>query len=371
VTKPVVLVTGAGGFIGGWVAEALHLAGWQVRAGISRWMGASRIARFPLAIVQCNVMDAASLDGALKGVDVVVHCARGPNEDDDVAKSGTRLLVQRAKLAGAKKMIFTSSVAVYGDAVGIIEEDTPPVGVMSAYGNSKLVAESTCDELASDDFPIVGIRPTLVYGPFSQQWSAPFIARFASGRWAALGDRGEGKCNLVYVGDLVRMIRFMIDNDTGRFAVFNGNGPEAPTWNSYLERFNDALGFPPLAPPDASLALKVAIRRPVRKLGKYLLANHRGLLTAVAARSPRIKTAMKKAEEDLRLRPNDDEMARFATDVTYSMDRAARIGFMPQTSVDEGIAMTAEWARDIGLVGGRQSAASPNRFRNIAAASGN
>ena len=64
---------------------------------------------------------------------------------------------------------------------------------------------------------------------------------------------------------------------------------------------------------------------------------------------------MKKAEEDLRLRPNDDEMNRFATDVTYSMDRAARAGFVPSTSVDEGIAMTAEWARDIGLVNERQS----------------
>jgi nucleoside-diphosphate-sugar epimerase len=350
VTKPVVLVTGAGGFIGGWVAEALHLSGWDVRAGISRWMSASRIARFPLTIVQCNVMDQASLDNALRGVDVVVHCARGPDEDDEVAKSGTRLLVERAKLAGAKKMVFTSSVAVYGDAVGAIGEDTTPVGIMSAYGNSKRVAEALCDELATDEFPIVGIRPTLVYGPVSQQWSLPYVARFASGRWSALGDRGEGKCNLVYVGDLVRMIRFMIENDTGRFAVFNGNGPEVPTWNSYLERFNAALGFPPLARPDPSLGLKVALRRPVRKVGKYLLANHRELLVAVAARSPKIKSAMKKAEEDLRLRPNDDEMNRFATDVTYSMDRAAGVGFIPQTSVDDGIAMTAEWARDIGLV---------------------
>ncbi len=47
VTKPVVLVTGAGGFIGGWVAEALHLSGWDVRAGISRWMSASRIRAVP------------------------------------------------------------------------------------------------------------------------------------------------------------------------------------------------------------------------------------------------------------------------------------------------------------------------------------
>ena len=195
---------------------------------------------------------------------------------------------------------------------------------MTDYGNSKRVAEAICDELASDDLPIVGIRPTLVYGPFSQQWSAPYITRFASGRWTALGDRGEGKCNLVYVGDLVRMIRFMIENDTGRYAVFNGNGPEVASWNSYLERFNAALGFPPLAAPDPSLGLKVAMRRPVRKVGKYLLANHRDLLVAVATRSPQLKTAMKKAEEDLRLRPNDDEMERFATDVTYSMDRAAK-----------------------------------------------
>jgi nucleoside-diphosphate-sugar epimerase len=350
-TKPVVLVTGAGGFIGGWVAEALHLSGWRVKAGISRWMSAARIARFPLEIVQCDVMKEASLDEALKGIDVVVHCARGPEEDDAVTKAGTRLLIERARLAGVRKLVFTSSVAVYGDAMGLIGEDTPaPAGTVTAYGNSKRIAEAVCDELATDDFPIVGIRPTLVYGPFSQQWSAPFIARFASGRWTALGGRGEGRCNLVYVGDLVRMIRHMIETDTGRFAVFNGNGPEVPSWNSYLERFNAALGFPPLAAPDPSLGLKVAIRRPVRKLGKYLLANHRDLLVGVAARSSKIKSAMKKAEEDLRLRPNDDEMARFATDVTYSMERAARFGFVPRTSVDDGIAMTAEWARDVGLV---------------------
>jgi hypothetical protein len=152
------------------------------------------------------------------------------------------------------------------------------------------------------------------------------------------------------------MVRHMIEADTGRFAVFNGNGPQVPSWNSYLDRFNDALGFPPLAAPDPSLGLKVAMRRPIRKLGKYLLANHRDLLVGVASRSSQIKSAMKKAEEDLRLKPNDDEMNRFATDVTYSMERAAQAGFVPPTSVDDGIAMTAEWARDVGLVEPRQSA---------------
>ena len=42
-------------------------------------------------------------------------------------------------------------------------------------------------------------------------------------------------------------------------------------------------------------------------------------------------------------------MQRFSMDVTYSMEKAAKTGFVPQTSVDDGIAMTVDWARNSGL----------------------
>ena len=348
-TRPLVLVTGAGGFLGGWVAEALHLSRWaQVRAGITRWSSAARIARFPLDIVTCNVLDANSLDAALKGVEYVIHCAR--SLDNSVAVGGTKLLLERAGAAGVKKVVFTSSVAVYGDAVGLVTEDTVPVGSVTEYGQGKSEAERICREHANDDFCVAAIRPTLVYGPFSEQWSVPYIARFASRRWTALGPRGEGKCNLVYVGDVVRLAQFLIETDFGAYGVFNANGPQVPTWNSYIERFNAALGFAPLPEPDKRLGLKVALRRPIRKLGKYALTHHRDLLVLAAARSSALRSMMKNVELDLRLRPNDDEMQRFATDVTYSGERAAKAGFVAKTSVDEGIGLTADWARRVGLV---------------------
>ena len=352
-SKPLILVTGANGFVGGWFAEAIYLSRWaNVRAGISRWSGAARIARFPVEICLCDVMDKESLDAALVGVDVVVHCARGREDDSPVTTDGTKLLLDRARAAGVRKVIFMSSVAVYGDAVGVVEEDTAPVGSLTAYGASKVRAEAICREMADKDMPVIALRPTLIYGPFSEQWSMPYISRFASGSWKKLGALGEGKCNVVYVGDLVHFARHLIDSDVGPYAVFNANGPEVPTWNSYIERFNDALGYPPLEDQGqmGGLGLQVFVRRPVRRFGKYMLANHREALVSMANKSPALKTMMKRTEEDLRLKPNDDEMVRFATDVSYSMKAAAAAGFVPPTTVDHGLALTADWARELSLV---------------------
>lgn len=349
-SRPRVLVTGAGGFIGGWVAEAMTLADdVEVRAGVSRWMSATRIARFRTEIVLCDVMKQSSLDAALVGVDVVVHCARAKGNDNSVTIDGTKLLIERARAAGVRKLIFLSSVAVYGEASGLVHEDTAPAA-LSVYGVGKRAAEETCRELSSPEMPIAAIRPTLVYGPFSDLWTMPYFFRFASGRWRALGPRGEGKCNLVYVGDVVRFIRFLIDRDLGPYAVFNANGPEVPTWNSYLERFNAALGHPPLRAPDQRLGLKVLLTRPIRLAGKYALARHKGLVIAASNRSTALRELMKKTEENLRLAPSAGEMQHFSGDVTFSMDAARAAGFVPPTSVDRGIALTVDWARNEGLV---------------------
>ena len=58
---------------------------------------------------------------------------------------------------------------------------------------------------------------------------------------------------------------------------------------------------------------------------------------------------MKQTEEDLRLSPSAGEMHHFGADITFSMDAAAKAGFVPPTTVDQGIALTADWARSQGL----------------------
>src|SRR2546425_11294531 len=71
-----VLITGAGGFIGGRVAEVLHASGSaQVRAGVRKWAGAARIGRLPVEIVRCDLADPLQVDAACDGVAAVVHCA--------------------------------------------------------------------------------------------------------------------------------------------------------------------------------------------------------------------------------------------------------------------------------------------------------
>ena len=177
-------------------------------------MGATRIARFPMEIVICDVMKQDSLDAALAGVDIVVHCARAKGNDNSVTTNGTQLLLDRARAAGIKQLIFTSSVAVYGDAAGLVHEDTRPAA-LSVYGAGKRDAEEACRAAASEAMRVSVIRPTLVYGPFSDLWTMPYLTRFASGRWRHLGPKGEGKCNLVYVGDLVRFVEFLASNDAG------------------------------------------------------------------------------------------------------------------------------------------------------------
>lgn len=349
-SSPTILVTGAGGFVGGFVAEALHLAGWgKVKAGVTRRSSAARIARYPIDIVECDVLNAHSLDEAVRGVEVVVHCARAKGNDNSVTLDGTRLLLDRIKVAGVKHLIFTSSVAVYGDAVGAVHEGTPPTGRLGKYGAGKIEAEALCKTRADQTLRISVLRPTLVYGPFSELWTLPYIHRFASGQWRRLGPRGEGKCNLIYVGDLVRFIQFLIENDTGDYAVFNANGPEIPTWNEYLEKFNDGLGFPPLGAPNPLFPAQVVMQLPMRALRKFFFNGHRDLIS----RHEILRRIAEKADEQAKLTPNLDEMRRYAQDVIYSMDAARNAGFVPTTSVDQGIALTVDWAKSVGLVARR------------------
>jgi nucleoside-diphosphate-sugar epimerase len=346
-----VLVTGAGGFVGAWLCEAFHLSRWaDVRAGVGRWTSAVRIARFPLEIVPCNVLEPAQLDQALAGVDSVVHCAR--SYDPRVTVDGTRLLLQRARAAGVRRVVYLSSVAVYGDAGGLVDETTPPRGALTPYAETKREAERLCREAAGEGLEIVILRPTLIYGPFGETWTIAYATRLASGRWRTLGAAGEGRCNLLYVGDLVRAIQRALTEPVEPGSAFNVNGPEIPTWNEYFERFNAQLTGRTLEAASARQSgLEVQLSKPARALGKYVLKHHRPLLIGLSARSLTIKSMLKRAETALRMVPSPDEAKLFRLDATYSIARArTTLGFTPTTGLERGLALSAAWLVQNGLV---------------------
>jgi UDP-glucose 4-epimerase len=168
--RPVVLVTGASGFVGRHLAPVLERNGWVV----------SRALRVP--IVESNdvlvetIGPATDWKNALVGVDAVVHlAARVHNQHDEhaaelyrsVNTEGTLQLARCAANAGVRQFIFISTVLVHGrsnDGRAPFTEDdilTP----RGAYGKSKAAAEIGLKALAQhSDMRITVIRPPLVYG---------------------------------------------------------------------------------------------------------------------------------------------------------------------------------------------------------------
>src|SRR3990170_1568647 len=127
-----VFITGAGGFIGGRLAEVLHCSGWPaVCAGVRRWSSAARVGRLPIDIVRCDVTDAKQVHAALDGVSAVVHCAAGSR---DVTVDGTRNMLEAAFAHGVERFVHVSTIDVYGNSLGEVYEDSPYRYTGSQYG---------------------------------------------------------------------------------------------------------------------------------------------------------------------------------------------------------------------------------------------
>ncbi|MCK1660674.1 NAD-dependent epimerase/dehydratase family protein [Bradyrhizobium sp. 151] len=168
--KPVVLVTGASGFVGRHVVPALAREGWSVRGAVRRPEGMDD------EVVIETIGPETDWQAALEGVDAVVHLAARVHHKHEehavqlyrnVNIAGTLHLARSAATAGVRQFIFISTVLVHGrsnDGRAPFSEDDvlTPRGL---YGMSKAAAEAGLKTLARDSAMKVSvIRPPLVYG---------------------------------------------------------------------------------------------------------------------------------------------------------------------------------------------------------------
>src|SRR5438874_464514 len=239
-----ILIIGAGGFIGGRVVEMLQgLLGIPVRASVRRWSSAVRIGRLPVEIVLCDIADADQVRRAMDGVGGVVHCAYG---DPAVFVEGTRTVLQAALEAGVDRVVHLSTMEVYGDVEGVVFEDAPLRKTGWSYRDSKIDAELACRSYMDRGLAVSILRPTIVYGPFSRDWTARFAERLVAGGTFPGREDCQGTCNLVYIDDLVAAIVLALDRKEAAGAAFNVNGEERLTWWQYLNDLSRAIGLPPL-----------------------------------------------------------------------------------------------------------------------------
>jgi nucleoside-diphosphate-sugar epimerase len=337
-----VLVTGAGGFVGGRIAEVLCSQGVDVRAGLRRWGSAARIGRFPVDLVLCDVMDPASIDAALEGVDRVVHCAVG---DRAVTVEGTRNMLQAAARANLRRFVHISTIDVYGDATGEVDETTPFGRTGRAYGDAKIEAEEACQEAIAQGLPVTILRPTLIHGPFSESWTIEWASRLQDRPWLLSEADCQGICNLLYVDDLVRAVRLALVREEAVGQAFNVNGPDRPTWQEYFEALNRALDLPLLVSQSkATSRLSAGVMQPVRSFAKFLLAHFEGPIMGLYQRSVLAKRLMLVAERAIKKTPTTSEFGLLTKRATFPTAKAdALLGWVPRIDMTQGIDYSAAW----------------------------
>ena len=340
-----ILVTGAGGFIGGRIVEVLHeLNPGCVRAGVRRWSTAARIGRLPIEIVQCDVSSEESVRAAMKGVTRVVHCAR----DTGTNVNGTRNVLEEAERACVKRVVHLSSVSVHGDQNGSITEATPWNPGSSPYGRSKVQTEELCTEYYKRGLAITVLRPTIVYGPYSDLWTVEFAQRLSAGEWFLPERYTQGTCNLVYIDDVVKAVLLALSSDAAIGQTFIVNGEERPTWSEYFHALNDLLGLAPLHAASAMRSrIKAGLMMPVRKTAKFILKRFQPIVLNVYKRSNLAKLLMRRAETAIKNSPTSAEFELYSLRVSYEGRKASELlAYRPAFSMREGLELSVDWLRD-------------------------
>jgi NAD dependent epimerase/dehydratase len=217
-----VLITGAGGFIGGHLVQRLVTDGARVRAlvrynsrnerGTLDWLEPEVTSE--VEVVLGELRDIESVTRAVRGSEVVLHLAAqiaipysyvNPRDFFEVNVLGTLNVAQACLAADVQRVVHTSTSEVYGSAQQIPITEDHPLEPQSPYAASKLAADKLMDSWhRSFELPVVVIRPFNTYGPRQSARAIipTIISQALAGETLSLGSLHPRR-DLTYVEDTV------------------------------------------------------------------------------------------------------------------------------------------------------------------------
>jgi NAD dependent epimerase/dehydratase len=307
-----ILVTGAGGFIGSHVCEELLRGGHRVRGLVRYTSHGSRghLAEVSdeddrLEVVYGDVRDAYQMEQIVQGCDVVLHLAAligipysyvAPESYVATNVTGTLNILQACRKSRTRRLVVTSTSEVYGSALIVPMAETHPLQPQSPYSASKIAADSLAQSFArSFELPVMVLRPFNTYGP--RQSARAIIPTI-------LTQVLSGK-ETIELGDLSPRRDFTYVEDTARaFAL----AAETPGIDGETIHFGQG---------DSVSIGEIADR-----------------CIALVGRSVEIKTVA------LRRRPERSEVELLVCDATKARER---LGWKPDVPLDEGLKRTAQY----------------------------
>jgi nucleoside-diphosphate-sugar epimerase len=263
-----ILVTGATGKVGSRLVKRLARRGDHVRALVRDAARAAHLRNDHVELVEGDLLDADSLNAAVRGVDAVVHCAaffRGatPEQAHAVNDLGTRHLANAARAASIGRFVFTSTGLVYGPREGRLACEDDACAPVDAYPLSKLAAERFL--LALDGLDVRVLRLPFVYGDGDPHIAeaVPMMRGFPPGQRMSIAHHADIAQAVACVLDALvpahRIYNVVADEDPDLAALFASAG-EPPPDGSDAERarafdapldgshIREDLGFRPVFP---------------------------------------------------------------------------------------------------------------------------
>jgi len=317
-----VLITGADGFIGSHLVEAMVRAGFSVRAFVlynsfNSWGWLDHCApdvKGQFEVFPGDIRDPHGVRAALRDCDAVLHLAaligipysyHSPDMYVDTNVKGTLNVVQAARQLGVRRVVHTSTSEVYGTARFVPMTEDHPLHGQSPYSASKIGADQIAMSFhASFETPVVVVRPFNTYGPRQSARAVipSVITQIASGRRQIRLGAAHPTRDFSYVADTVAGFMAAVEADRVVGEVINlGSGFEISIGDT-AHAIADVMG-----------------------------------------------TTIEVVRDDQRLRPEKSEVERLCA----SSDKARRlIGWSPEFAgldgFKRGLAQTVDWFRDPG-----------------------
>lgn len=325
------LVTGASGSVGSRIVARLLEDGHEVTALVRATSNLSLLDRDRVLISVGDMTDPASLRRAVEGADWVFHAA-APVDDwvpndlfHRINVEGTRSLAEACNPDGLKRLVFISSINVYGlNAADGTNEASPRLGGDHPYGASKIETEDLLLQAHRDrGLPVTILQPANVWGPTAQAWTLRPIRKLLDGKvW--LIDGGAGAVNPIYVDNLADIaVRSAGMAETVGETYIVTDGHRDLTFRDFFGAYCRMLGIPPVT---RSLPRWAAMTVAAGAEGAALLSGKKPFITRFA-----LRMLTKHCWYDVR-----------KLESTFGAKR--RYGF------EEGMEKTREWLKEVGVV---------------------